>query len=302
MNVTYRHAKMEDIQAVSDVYWASVSEVYRVHGFGTEHSVYHPVNPYYAFALREEPEGFFIAEDAQKVVGATISWVRGSLWFLSHLFILPEYQGRGIGKVLLNRTLENCIRVGADLLSVITMAFNPASIALYMGKGMYPIESIYLLSLRPGSARNTPESPPGTSREVLGRSSRQWEDISLIDEEVLGISRARHHQFFQEDKKVKGYLLRYKGRAVAYAYLWPDGRIGPLAALQDAPYKDVLKAFIRLARDLSPELTMMVPGSNKTALGVAFSLGFTIRKPYLLLSSRPFGIWERYIFHSPGMM
>ena len=75
-----------------------------------------------------------------------------------------------------------------------------------------------------------------------------------------------------------------------------------MAALPDAPYKDVLKAFIALARKASPELSMMVPGSNKIALEVAFSWGFTISMPYLLLSSQPFGAWDRYLFHSPGMM
>jgi hypothetical protein len=111
-----------------------------------------------------------------------------------------------------------------------------------------------------------------------------------------------HHQFFQENQRASGYLLRYKGPAVAYAYIWPDGRIGPVAVLSDAPYKDILKAFIAQAQKASPELSMMVPGSNKIALEVAFSLGFTISKPYLLLSSQPFGAWERYLFHSPGMM
>lgn len=66
--------------------------------------------------------------------------------------------------------------------------------------------------------------------------------------------------------------------------------------------KDVLKAFIALARKTSRKLTMMVAGSNKIALEVAFSSGFTISIPYLLLSSQPCGNWDRYLFHSPGMM
>ena len=66
--------------------------------------------------------------------------------------------------------------------------------------------------------------------------------------------------------------------------------------------KDVLKVFIALARKTSRKLTMMVPGSNKIALEVAFSSGFTISISYLLLSSQPCGNWDRYLFHSPGMM
>jgi GNAT superfamily N-acetyltransferase len=301
MPILYRPARIDDIQVVSDVYWQSVLDVYRAHGFGYKRQDY-PLNPYYAFALQEEPDGFFVAEDEGKVIGATISWVRGRLWFLSHLFIIPSYQGRGVGKTLLGRALAYCTSPNAGLRSVITMAFNPASIALYMKNGMYPIEDISLLSLDPDKTGHIPESLPGTSCEGMGKSSRQRDELSLIDEQVMGMSRPLHHKFFQENQLASGYLLRYKGRAVAYAYIWPDGRIGPVAALPDAPYKNILKAFIALARKASPSLSMMVPGSNKIALEVAFSLGFTINRPYLLLSSKPFGVWDRYLFHSPGMM
>ncbi len=301
MAIIYRPARIDDIQGVSHVYWQSVLHVYDAHGFGYKRQVY-PLNPYYASALQEEPGGFFVAEDEGTLVGATISWVRGHLWFLSHLFILPQYQGQGVGKALMGRALEYCAGLNAGLRSVITMAFNPASIALYMKNGMYPLENIYLLRLDPDKAGNIPESAPGTSSEGLGKSSSQSNELSLIDEEVLGMSRPLHHRFFQENRQASGYLLRYKGRATAYAYIWADGRIGPVAVLPDAPYKDVLTAFIALARKASPGLSMMVPGSNKTALEVAFSLGFTIIMPYLLLSSGPFGTWDRYLFHSPGMM
>ena len=107
MAILYRPARIDDIQRVSHVYWQSVLHVYDAHGFGYKRHVY-PLNPYYAFALQEEPGGFFVAEDEGKVVGATISWVRGHLWFLSHLFILPHYQGQGIGKALMGRALEYC--------------------------------------------------------------------------------------------------------------------------------------------------------------------------------------------------
>jgi len=301
MSILYRPARIDDIQVVSDVYWQSVLDVYDAHGFGYKRRVY-PLNPSYAYALQEEPDGFFVAEDGGKVVGATISWVRGHLWFLSHLFIMPGYQGIGIGKSLLARALAYGSSLKAGLRSVITMAFNPASIALYMKNGMYPIEDIYLLSLEGDKAGPIPEALSGTSSEGLGKSSSQGHELSLIDEKVLGMSRTLHHRFFQESKQASGYLLRYKGSVAAYAYIWPEGRIGPVAALPDAPYKDVLKAFIALARKASPEISMMVPGSNKTALDVAFSSGFTITMPYLLLSSQPFGAWDRYLFHSPGMM
>ena len=178
MAIHYRPARIDDIQAVSDAYWQSVLDVYRAHGFGyKKHDIY-PLNPYYAFALLEEPEGFFVAEDAHNVVGAAISWVRGRLWFLSHLFIMPQYQGQGVGKALLGRALEYGAGLKAGIRSVITMAFNPASIALYMKNGMYPIEDIYLLSLEADKAEHIPESSPGISG--MNRSSKMISGCSVL--------------------------------------------------------------------------------------------------------------------------
>ena len=83
MAVTYRHAKMEDIQAISDVCWASILEVYAFMGLDQQLGLSSGKPLLRLCPGGKSPRAFFIAEDAQKVVGATISWVRGSLWFLS---------------------------------------------------------------------------------------------------------------------------------------------------------------------------------------------------------------------------
>jgi hypothetical protein len=126
--------------------------------------------------------------------------------------------------------------------------------------------------------------------------------LGRIDRAVLGMSRELHHGFFLEEKKSSGWLIRYRQEPAAYAYQWPDGRIGPVAALPDAPYRDILKSLIRPALEEGSDLSLMVPGTNRIAMETAFSFGFAVKMPYLLLSSQPFGIWDRYLFHSPGMM
>lgn len=301
MAVTYRPAADHDIQAVSDVYWASLLDTYQRHGFDA-HRTALPVNPFYAFALREEPQGFFVAEDRGKVVGATISWVRQSLWFLSHLFILPEFQAKGIGASLLDRTMNYCAASTCTQRAVITMAFNPVSVSLYLKNGMYPAHDLYLMTLDTGEKGQPQARPRDSFQETIHLLGRQQEELTVIDTEVLGASREKHHRFFLAEGLAQGFLVRYKDRPVAYVYLWPDGRIGPMAALKDAPYRDLLKTIVRYARQLSPTLTMMIPGSNRTAIEVALSQGFTLSIPYVLLSSEGFGALDRYICHSPGLM
>jgi len=236
------------------------------------------------------------------VVASSISWVRGSFWFLSHLFVLPDFQGKGIGRSLLERTMNYSRIANCTHRAVITMAFNPASISLYLKNGLFPAEDIYLMRL--GTQREGPS--PGkrreTFQEAIHLSKQQQEDLAAIDREILGTSREGHHRFFLTDRMATGYLIRYRGRPAAYAYLWPDGRIGPMAALKDVPYRDLLKLIVRHAGDDSRFLTLMIPGSNHTALETAFSLGFTVRMPYVLLASERFGSLDRYLFHSPGLM
>jgi GNAT superfamily N-acetyltransferase len=298
MAVTYRLARITDIQAVSDVYWESILDVYQRHGFEDRRPSY-PVNPFYAFCLQEEPSGFFVAEEGTRLVGAAFSWVRGHLWFLSHLFISPSCQGRGIGRTLLELTLQYGITAGATLKAVITMAFNPVSLALYMKAGLHPIQDIYLMK-----TTIKPVLPKGPTLvcERQGPLSWQGGDLDTLDIEALAMPRQLHHRFYLGLKDASCILFRLGGRVEAYAYLWKDGRIGPVSALADSPYDAILHTVMEEARQHCDDLSLLVPGSNGTAMKFALSRGFTVIMPYVLLSSESFGRWDHYLFHSPGMM
>lgn len=298
MAVAYRAARIADLQAVSDVYWRSILDVYHRHGFEDRRPSY-PLNPFYEFCLHEEPEGFFVAEDAGKIIGAAFSWVRGHVWFLSHLFIMPSSQGSGVGRTLMELTLQYGITAGANVRAVITMAFNPASLALYMKAGMYPIEDIYLM-------RST-KAPHGKHRmhipsEKPGPHAWQNGDIDALDIEVLSMSRQLHHRYLLGHKDISCNLFRVGGRTVSYAYHGKDGRIGPVLAVEDAPYEAILETLMGMAREESDTISIMVPGSNTAALRLALAHGFSVVMPYVLLSSKPFGAWGNYLFHSPGML
>lgn len=298
MAVTYHPARPEDIQAVSEVYWESILDVYQRHGFEDRRPAY-PVNPFYEFCLVEEPEGFFVAEEDGKVVGAAFSWVRGHAWFLSHLFVLPLHQGKGIGRTLLELSLQYGITSGASLRAVITMAFNASSLGLYMKNGMHPIQNIYLMK---SSQKPRKTDEPLLHSEKQGPHAWQSGDMEALDMEILDIPRPLHHRYYLGRKEASCHIFRVGGRAVAYAYHWKDGRIGPVSAVEDAPYEAVLETVIETAYEENDTISLMVPGSNTMAMRTALAHGFSIVMPYVLLSSRPFGTWSHYLFHSPGMM
>lgn len=298
MAITYRAARIPDIEAVSGVYRESIRDVYTRHGFEGRTSSF-AVNPFYGFCLSEEPGGFFVAEDAGKVIGAAFSWVRGRLWFLSHLFVLPRYHGMGTGRVLMELSRRHGRTAGTKLQAVITMAFNPASIALYMKAGMFPIQDIYLM-------KAPRESLAGqqlrVDHEKQGKNAWRGGDLDALDLDIMELARPAHHRFLLGLEEASCLVFRVGGRLVAYAYHFGDGRIGPVATVEDAPYEAILETVMAFAGRQSDSLTLMIPGSNTVALGTALSHGFTLVMPYVMLSSNPFGAWNRYLFHSPGIM
>jgi hypothetical protein len=86
MTVTYRPAQLTDIPAVAAVNFSAANALHQQRGFQT--MAPRPPNPFFTFALQDEPEGFWVAEAHGQVCGFSLSWLRESLWFLGQLFIL----------------------------------------------------------------------------------------------------------------------------------------------------------------------------------------------------------------------
>ena len=69
-----------------------------------------------AHLLRTDPAGAWGAFDGGRLVGVALASRRGPLWFLSLLTVEPELQGRGVGRRLLDRTLQTAQDAPAALI------------------------------------------------------------------------------------------------------------------------------------------------------------------------------------------
>ncbi len=124
-----------------------------------------------------------------------------------------------------------------------------------------------------------------------------------IDERVLGFSRDRHHEFFLTSRGVTCYLMRKSGIPEGYAYLWSDGQIGPLAVVSPESLKDVITTVLNIASAQGVNhISVTVPGCSEQAIEIALKHKWRITEPYLLMSSKPFGNWSAYLFHSSALM
>jgi predicted N-acetyltransferase YhbS len=59
-----------------------------------------------AHLMRTDPDGAWVAEEDGEVVGCALALVREGMWFLSLLMVDPTHQSKGLGRQLLDATLQ----------------------------------------------------------------------------------------------------------------------------------------------------------------------------------------------------
>jgi ribosomal protein S18 acetylase RimI-like enzyme len=246
MPVTYRAARAEDLQQAGELVVHSLNELCERHGFGPIATIRPPI--FAQFSLRDDPDGLWLAEEADQIVGFAFSWVCGGLWFLAQLFVSPGHQGLGIGQELLRLTVEHAIKTKAAVRALITPAFNSVSQGLYVRHGLFTRCSIYSFSVerddvikrlsKEGELRCTP----------LANTPHHFDLLATIDACALGVSRAKHHRFLLNDGTTHGVMLYADEECVGYAYI-AEGNIGPLAVTHKAHLRSAFRTVLKLAAD-----------------------------------------------------
>ena len=300
----YRHAKASDIPEVAKVFATAIDDVDRKHGFYKKPTARSP-SPQYAFWLKKNPEAFWVAEDRGRVVGYTFSFLRGSLWFLADLFILPEHQGKGIGGTLIKKTLRSWRNRKITNRALITPAFNRASVSLYMRYEMLPRQPVYFATAPKKTVERGVQEKEGNELEVEEvknfRASAPL--LDRVHKLALGIPSGWHNEFFFEVLKSRCLIFRKRGRLEGYSFVRPNGRLGPLVVRSASSFAPAFDLTLRSAVENKAEKVMMFfPGTNGEAVRMGMKRGFRIEYPLLLLSSQPMGDFENYLFYSPGLM
>src|SRR5215469_6537245 len=108
MDITYRPAKCEDLEDAARVVQAAGNELRACHGRQPWPAPPPIIFP--KFCLAEDPDGLWVAEHGDTIVGFGFSWMMEKFWFLSQLFVRPETQAKGVGQALLAKTLMQAER------------------------------------------------------------------------------------------------------------------------------------------------------------------------------------------------
>ena len=180
LDITYRPAKIEDLEEAERVAQKAGNELRVRHGARPS-----PAPPPVAFpkcCLAEDPDSLWVAERGDTIVGFGFSWMTERFWFLSQLFVRPDSQASGIGQALLSKTLMQAERNSATNRALITPTYNIASTGLYLRNGLYPRGPLYRMTApAQGVARNlvdagydaTPIAPWPEPADWTGRIDQQ---------------------------------------------------------------------------------------------------------------------------------
>jgi GNAT superfamily N-acetyltransferase len=255
-----------------------------------------PMAPALAHVLDVSPGRFWVAEVEGSVVGFGAGLLRGDICYLAGLFVLPEWQGRGVGLELLKRAMAG--HDDPKILPVVgSSGANVISNGMYARHDMFPLWPSLSLSGRVSESLR--EVGLGTLR-ATALTSADFNEMRELDLYVTGIDRTVDHAWLLDAVARPGWALRRDGRLAGYAYLGGDGtvsadHVGPVATWRSADIAAAL-AFALLARGAGERATVDVPGPNLMAQRLLWRAGFRLTGPVGLLgAARAFGRFDRYV-------
>ena len=175
MQITYRHAKADDLLPAVRIVQDAYNDVRVQHGLPPSIVLGPPM--FQTFSLAEPSSSLWVAEADGALCGFAFSWMRQRFWFLAQLFVRPGTQSQGLGQTMLSKTLDDAEENGAENRALITMAYNMKSTGLYIRNGMYPREPL----LRLVAPARVVEGPSGVSAlEVV--PIEPWPEFSRVVE------------------------------------------------------------------------------------------------------------------------
>jgi Acetyltransferase (GNAT) family len=125
------------------------------------------------YLLAMDPDGCWVALDGKDVIGFAISQNRGALWYLATYGVLPEHQGMGVGRQLMDAVLAHAeARAGIFSSSVhpgATRRYRLAGFSLHPQMRMVGVDG-------PAGSRSAGGAPPMAPTRcsgVGGRNARQ---------------------------------------------------------------------------------------------------------------------------------
>lgn len=265
----FRRATELDLRAEYDLFVAAEGELWHGHGLPWTASPFQAWRAPQRHLLTEDGERSFVALDGERLAGFSAALARDDTWFLAALFVSPGYQGRRVGRELLDRSWAGEFRRRLT----ITDSIQPVSTGMYARRGLIPTTPILTLSGAPRC-----ELPAG-----LEAVPPEAAVLATLDRGAYGFDRAVDHRFWGA-RAAQANLWLLAGEPVADSYVDGQGLIGPLAGRDGAAAALALRA--ELACRASRPAEVLLPGTARSLVQTALVCGLRLTGPpgLLLLS------------------
>lgn len=291
----FRRATAADVQETYHVYMVANEDLNRSLGRHTDlekHTLPTRALAVRTNALRYDPDRFWVADFGGKMGGFGLATRRRTLWYLAALHVLPEYQGQGIGSQLVRRCLGEFAEGDSPVLLTTSDSANPVSTGMYFRFGMVPQTAIIQVQGQPRSL-----GIKGIALRPASWTSFQ-DCFDFVDRIVLGEPRPEDHACWATVPSMIPLLVFEHDRVVGYIYVDRDGAIGPVAVERPELLPPTISSALETyAADQSNPVQLRVPIGARETLSALFSQGINhITEVRLLLTSRKFGLFDRYLF------
>ena len=255
--------------------------------------------------LGDHAAEWWVAEDAGgELVGYARSVARDGLFELTELFVRPGRQSAGVGR----RLLELAFPLDRGEVRAIIATPDLRALSRYYRAGTVARFPIAELAGPPVAEDDA------SGLEIIRASTDDIPALAALERAVLEFDRGPDELAWLLEQR-EGYLYRRDGKAIGLGFIGqsrttpsvgtgPIVRTGPIAALDPADQVPILLHIEARAKALgSSEVIFVVPMINEVAMRHLLGRRFQM-DPFLmlLLSSRPFGQFDRFIGFSPPFM
>src|SRR5262245_26810577 len=217
-----RKVRPDELAEVWRVHVAASNDLIVRRGRPAPRSADAPVASDARAGLASDPDGYFCAVEEGRIRGMVSALVRGRVWYLSMLFVLPGHQSRGLGRALLERALAYGEARGAEIRCT-WATLDPRAQARYVLAGMSPRWPIYRLDGDTAAVARL-EARAGLVPRDRERPCDP-DAAEKLTREVLGPGRGGDLAHWRSDG-ARAVAIERGGQLAAFAYRRGE-RIGP---------------------------------------------------------------------------
>lgn len=312
-DLTFREGGRPDLRVAFDVYEDGLAATAQRMGTapagaglpkGDVEGDWRAERPLIEFLAAQDGARFWVCEAGGGIVGYARVVPFGRLEHLTELSVLPEYQGMGVGRSLLERIWPG--PPTRDMGRLVLAPGSGADLSLYMSTtGTMPVTGQWNLEQPTGRflerrSREVDRAEPAVHQLEPARAVDEWK---RLEPPAIGHERPRLHEFFGRERTCLA-VMGEDSSATSLCWISPRGEIGPgVAGRAQDLVPVVLAALDRVAKIQEPEhLSLFVTSESWWLLRRLTALGFRVTWPGCVLCSEPLPSLASYLPTRPVLV